>query len=109
MTVAPLVPLKVNVAVLLAQTGLLLAEMEPVKDETVNKVLGPAPVALLPPPSVAVLGAMLIPNVPVPEIPLKVTVRVLVPEPATATVAVAVPAMLRVTLAGANVIVEAPV
>ena len=29
-TVAPLVPLKVNVAVLLAQTGLLFAEMETV-------------------------------------------------------------------------------
>ena len=29
-TVAPLVPLKVNVAVLLAQTGLLLTEMEAV-------------------------------------------------------------------------------
>ena len=29
-TVAPLVPLKVNVAVLLAQTGLLFAEMEAV-------------------------------------------------------------------------------
>ena len=57
---------------------------------TWNVLLGPAAGALLPAVSEAVPGAIEIPRVPSPEIPLNVTVRV-VPVPASAlTVALAV-------------------
>ena len=108
-TVAPLLPLKVKVAVLLEQTGLLFPEMEAVGGETVKVLLGPAAAALLPTPSVAVFAFILIPIVPAPVIPLKVTVRVVVPAPETPTVAVAEPVVVSVMLEAAKVTLEAPV
>ena len=71
---------------------------------TVNVALGPAPGALLPAVSVAVPAAMLIPSVPLPEMPERVTVRV-VPLPVTPTdEAAAEPVAFTVMLAGANVL-----
>ncbi len=64
---------------------------------TVNVVDGPAAVAMLPARSVAVPAAMKMPNVPLPVMPLRVTVRVR-PVPVTFTVvASAVPVLFKVT------------
>ena len=69
----------------------------------VTVALGPAAGAVLPATSLAVPAARVIPSVPVPVMPLMVTVRV-VPEPVTATVPLAVPVLFRVMLPVASVL-----
>ena len=77
--------------------------------DTVSVALGPAAAALFPTASVAVLAAILIPNVPVPVKLFRVTVRVLVPEPLTTTLAEALPVVFKVILPFASEILLAPV
>jgi hypothetical protein len=75
---------------------------------TAKVVLGPAARALLPAASVAVLAAILIPTGPLPEIPLSVTVRVLVPVTETATFTPTVPEAFTVTSEFDNEMAVAP-
>ena len=77
--------------------------------DTENVALGPAAAALLPTASLAVLAAMLIPNVPVPVKLLNVIVRTLVPEPLTATLAEAFPIVFKVIFPFTSEILLAPV
>ena len=71
---------------------------------TLKVALGPAAGALLPAGSVAVPAAILIPSVPLPEMPKSVTVRV-GPLPVTPTdAALAEPVAFTVMLAGASVL-----
>ena len=77
---------------------------------TLNVVLGPAAVAELPALSEAVPDAMEIPRVPSPEIPVIVTVALLVLPFVTTTLdALAVPVLLSVILPFSKLTVSAPV
>lgn len=74
---------------------------------TTKVALGPAAGEVFPRMSVAVPAAILIPSVPVPVMPLMVTVRV-APEPDTPIVPAAVPVAFNVMLAGARVLALNP-
>ena len=76
---------------------------------TLNVALGPAATAVLPTVSVAVLAAMLMPNVPVPEIVSMVTVGVVVVPLETDTVPVASPVVFNVISPLVRFTVSAPV
>ena len=70
---------------------------------TVNVPLGPAAGATFPTVSTAVPAASEIPSVPLPVIPLIVTVRV-APDPVTPTVPFAVPVLFNVMFPTASVL-----
>ena len=77
---------------------------------TVKVPLGPAAGAVLPAPSLAVPASMLMLRVPLPVIPLIVTVGVAVVPPVTATVPAAVPVgLFNVISPASKLIVLAPV
>src|SRR5436305_296880 len=70
--------------------------------------LGPLKLAASPSALTAVLAAIEMLRLPLPEVPLMVTVRVLVPLPLTVAVPAALPEALTMTSASARVIAEAP-
>ena len=88
--------------------GALIEMVGPVLS-TVNVPLGPAAGAGLVAASVAVPAAILMPRVPLPVVPVMVTVRVVVPVPVTVTVPVAVPVgLFKVMFPVAKVTAVAP-
>ena len=87
------------------EDGALMAKVGAVLS-TVKVVLAEEAAALLPAVSLAVPAATVIPRVPSPVMPERVTVRVFPVLPLTATVAVAVPVVFKVTLPAAKLMLS---
>jgi hypothetical protein len=105
---------KVMVSPVLALTGSGLLEIIVTVDKvgtvlsTTKVVLGPAAAAKLSTLSEAVPAAIDIPSVPLPVIPLMLTVLVVFPVPDTPTVPLAVPVLFRVIFPVPRVTLSAP-